>query len=180
MLANSGNQQRKMGFVFPGGNTRPKDLSVIFSDNVAAQYKLIQDQALRYDIVAIKSCYPNSNITSDAELESIKQHYQTITDFFTNHNKHLVILTSPPITPLMTRHDRAARARLLANWLSNTNIGKNVRVFNLYDLLAVSGGGRHANMLRKEYRRWLPFDSHPNMQASREIAPLLLGFLQKI
>lgn len=179
ILTNSDGQQQKMGFLFPDGNTRPKDLAAIFSNKVATQYKPIQDIALQHDIVAIKSCYPNSNITSETELESIKQHYQTIADFFTNRNKPLIILTSPPLTPLMTNRDKASRARLLAGWLSGTNIGNSTSVFNFYDLLATPSDSKHANMLRKEYRRWLPFDSHPNERASREIALVFVDFLQK-
>ena len=107
ILTNSDGQQKKMGFLFPGGNTRPKDLAAIFSNKAATQYKPIQDMALQYDIVAIKSCYPNSNITSETELESIKQHYQAIADFFTNHNKNLILLTSPPLS---TSNDKACKS----------------------------------------------------------------------
>lgn len=178
ILTSQEGRQQKMDFSFPGGNTRPQDFAVIFSDDIVEQYKPIQDEALRYDTVVIKSCYPNSNISSDEELEQIKHYYQGICDFFTRHGKKLVIMTSPPLMPLMTRRDKAERARQLTDWLANTDFGSNIKVFNLFDLLANPSDERQANMLKKEYRRWVPTDSHPNKLASKEIAPLFVDFLQ--
>lgn len=178
LLTDMDGKQQKMEFLFPGGNTRPEDLSVIFSDSVPSQHKPIQDEALRYDVIAIKSCYPNSNIGSSEELEKIKQHYKTICEFFTKYDKELVILTSPPLAPLMTKHDNAVRARELANWLASADFGNNIKVFDFFKLLAASPDSKQPNMLKKEYRRWLPVDSHPNPRASREIAPQFVDFLQ--
>lgn len=178
VLTSSNGEKREMGFIFPGNNTRPQDLSSIFSENASKQYKSIQGEALRYDIVAIKSCYPNSNIASDEEFEIIKQRYVAICNFFTKQNKTLIILTSPPLTPLMTKPDKAKRARELSDWLANTDFGANVKVFNLFDLLAAPSDERQANMLKKEYRRWLPTDSHPNVRSSKEIAPQFVKFLR--
>lgn len=176
ILTDLNGEKRKMGFIFPSGNTRPQDLSVIFSENTPERYKPIQEKALRYDIVVIKSCYPNSNIASDQELEGIKQHYVAICSFFAKQNRMLIILTSPPLTPLMTKPDKAKRARELSDWLVNTDFGASVKVFNLFDLLAISPRSKQANMLKKEYRRWLPTDSHPNTRASKEIASKLVSF----
>lgn len=178
VLTDINGTQRKMEFLFPGGNTRPEDLSVIFSDSVPSQHKSIQDEALRYDVIAVKSCYPNSNIGSSEELEKIKQHYKTICGFFMEHDKELVMLTSPPLAPLMTKHDNAARARELAIWLTSTDFGNTIKVFDFFNLLAASPGTTQPNTLKKKYRRWLPVDSHPNPRASREIAPQFVDFLQ--
>lgn len=179
ILTDSNSKQQNMGFVFPGSNTRPQDFSVIFSDNVPKEYKSIQDEALRHDVVIVKSCYPNSNIQSNEELEMIKRHYQSVCDFFAKSNKKLVVLTSPPLTPVMTKSDRANRARQLADWLMSSKFGDNIKVFDFFSLLATPKDRKHSNTLKKEYRRWLPFDSHPNVQASKEIAPKLVAFLQK-
>ena len=178
VLTHADGARQKMGFTFPNGNTRPQDLSVIFSDT-PGKYKPIRDEALRHDIVAIKSCYPNSDIASDTELETIKQHYIAICTFFAGHAKELVILTSPPLTPLMTNPANAGRARQLAAWLASTNFGDTIRVFNLFGALAAPIGDRNGNMLKREYQRWLPFDSHPNRKASKEIAQQLVNFLLK-
>ena len=179
VLTDSNGKQQSMGFVFPSRNTRPQDLSVIFSDNVPKEYKPIQDEALRHDIVIVKSCYPNSNIQNTKELETIKKHYQSIYDFFVKSNKKLLILTSPPLTPLMTKSDRANRARQLADWLVSSKFGNNIKVFDFFNLLATPKDRKYSSTLKKECRRWLPFDSHPNVQASKEITPKLLTFLQE-
>ena len=133
VLTDSNSKQQSMGFVFPGGNTRPQDLSVIFSDNVPKECKPIQDEALRHDIIIVKSCYPNSNIQSVEELETIKKHYQSVCDFFVKHNKKLVILTSPPLIPFMTKSDRTHVAPgsggnwCRTSWCSGRNIGRSRR-----------------------------------------------------
>jgi hypothetical protein len=36
-----------------------------------------------------------------------------------------------------------------------------------------------ANTLRREFRRWLPLDSHPNAKASREVAPRFVECLSR-
>ena len=171
-------EQKKMGYVFPGKNTTPKDYAELFSENVDSEFKQIQAWALRYDVVILKSCYPNSNIKSDKELQPIQNYYKQISEFFNKKpNKQLILLTTPPLTPLMTKVASAKRARILANWLTNTNFGNNIHVFNFFDMLATPQDKRQANMLRKSYRRLLPFNSHPNQKASREIAPKLVSFL---
>lgn len=171
--------ERKTGFGFPGNNTRPQDLLIIFSHNTADQYRAIRDFALGFDVVVIKSCYPNSNITSDEELEQVKRYYQSICEYFVEQNKRLVILTSPPLVSLMTKRVNADMARRLAGWLTTTNFGDAVSVFDFFDWLATPTNQRRANTLRKDYRRWLPIDSHPNRRASEEIAPRLVAFLQE-
>lgn len=172
--------QSKPGFIFPGGDTKPESYTVIFPQTTLEQYQPIQELALQHDVIIIKSCYPNSNITSNAELSVIKQHYQTIADFFVAHpHKMLVILTSPPLRPLMTKPDRAVRARSLATWLATTNFGSNVTVFDFFDHLAAPQNNPQPNVLKKRYRRWLPFDSHPNANASQQIAPELVEFLAR-
>jgi hypothetical protein len=145
---------------------------------VSNEYAPIRKLALGYDAIAIKSCYPNSHIISDEHLEEIKSYYQSIARYFaTQPTKQLVILTSPPLVPLKTNAAAAQRARVLATWLATTNFGKNVTVFNLFDLLAAPQTDSQANMLRREYRRWLPVDSHPNARASRAIAPEFVACL---
>ncbi|MDB5165074.1 MAG: hypothetical protein JWL89_700 [Candidatus Saccharibacteria bacterium] len=180
-LTDSQGQQKQLGFIFPDGNTKPEDYAQIFSDQVESAYRPILDLAMGYDTIVIKSCYPNSNIKTDEELEAVKSYYQAIAAFFKSRSsKQLLILTSPPLTPLMTNQKAAARARQLATWLASIDLGDNVRVFNLFDLLAAPEGERQANRLRKNYRRWLPVDSHPNPKASQEIAPLLAEFIRTV
>lgn len=178
VLTQSNDGRHKAGLVFPGGNTRPADFAVIFNEHVAKAYRPIRDFALSYDVIVIKSCFPNTNIRSEQELASIQAQYESICRFFaTQRMKRLMILTSPPLRPLLTKSARAARARRLADWLKGTNFAANVSVFDLFDILAAPPDKGHANMLRREYCRWLPFDSHPNSRASKLAAKLFSQYL---
>lgn len=169
---------RIMNFRFPGNDTKPADYATLFSDAVDTAYRPILDFALGYDIIIIKSCYPNSDINSDEQLEAIKGNYLSITRFFATHpDKQLIILTSPPLRRLRTNPAAAKRARQLATWLVTQNFGANTGVFNFYDLLANPEAAKHPNVLYADYCRWLPFDSHPNAKASQIIAPLLVDFI---
>lgn len=165
---------RKTDMTMPGGNTTPRDFAALFRDGFQSPLK---DFIMEFDVIVIKSCYPNSNIKSGGELHVIQNHYRSIAQYFAQHtDKQLVILTSPPLIPLLTRRANATRARELAYWLSRTRFGENVGIFNLFDELA-NDSGTQANMLRREYRRVLPFDSHPNKLASQTIAPKLIQFI---
>ncbi|HSX30360.1 MAG TPA: hypothetical protein VLE99_00380 [Candidatus Saccharimonadales bacterium] len=169
---------RKMEFTFPGGDTTPADYAAIFTGSVVKTYQPIQDFALGYDVVVIKSCYPNANIASDAALEDVKGQYLSIARFFASRlDKQLIILTTPPLRRLRTSRAAAIRARQLATWLATQTLAPNIAVFNFFDLLANPEGAKHANTLYDKYRRTWPFDSHPNAEASRVIAPLLIEFI---
>lgn len=167
----------KTDMAMPGGNTKPHDFAALFRDDYQSPLK---DFVMGFDVIVIKSCYPNSNIKSTDELHEIQNYYRSIAQFFSRHtDKQLIILTSPPLVPLRTNSANATRARELAYWLSHTKLGTNVSVFNLFDELA-SDSSAQANMLRREYRRLLPFDSHPNKLASQTIAPKFVEFIIKM
>lgn len=173
-LTLSDKSQKQCEFNFPEDDTKPKSYAKIFSINANEEEAAIRDFILKHDIIAIKSCYANSNIKSAKELEDTKQSYKSIANFFNNHsNKRLIILTSPPLSPIMTNAKNAERARSLSNWLASTDLSKNVSVFNFFDLLADSD----SNRLKREYRRLMPFDSHPNSRASAEVASLFVNFI---
>ena len=168
------NGSRRTEYEMPGSNTKPCDYAKLFSDNYSSPLK---DFVMTHDVVIIKSCYPNSNIKSAEELQMIKGYYRSIAQFFAKFpDKQLVIMTSPPLIPLLTTRANAVRARELATWLSLEDLGTNSRVFNLFDLL-VADSGRGANLLRRDYRRLLPFDAHPNTYASEQITPRLFDLL---
>ena len=164
----------KPGLVFPGGNTRPEDFADIFTDKATPEATAIRDMALAYDVVILKSCYPNSNIRSPAELDAVQGCYRQIAKFFAadRPNKQLIILTSPPLRKNRTSMGNAQRARILAEWLAAEPHGPNTTVFNFFAELADARG-----FLRKEYQTVWPWDSHPSPKASREIAPRLTNFL---
>ena len=168
------NSSRTTDYIMPGDNTTPRDYAELFSGSYSPPFK---DFVMAHDVIIIKSCYPNSNIKSADELQTIKGYYRSIAAFFAKyHDRVLIIMTSPPLVPFMTNAANAKRARELAMWLSREDFGPHIRVFDFFDLLA-DDSGNHANMLRKGYRRLVPFDSHPNKLASQTIAPQLINFI---
>lgn len=171
----SASMPHKLGLKFPSGDTKPADYAAIFSATTNPAYAPVVDLAMTYDVLVIKSCYPNSQLADDAALQAAKTAYQTIAGFFALHpEKHLVIMTTPPLRHNRTDPAAAARARALATWLATTPHGSNVSVFNFFDLLANPENAKDANTLYGKYCRWWPFDSHPNKVASKAIAPLLV------
>lgn len=154
----------------PGNNTNP--------DNLASFFMNWTQTLDGYDLIIIKSCYPNSHIKDKNESESIKRSYQKVLDAFMTHQKQLILLTSPPLRPLFTNKREANFVRTLNEWLLSSS-GKNIHVLDFHALLA-EPNGRHKGMLRRDYRRLLPFDNHPNKKANREVAPLVANFIASL
>ncbi len=100
---------RKTDMVMPGGNTTPRDFAALFRDDYHSPLK---DLTMEFDAIVIKSCYPNSNIKSSDELHEVQNYYRSIAQYLTQHaDKKLIILTSPPLIPLLTNRANATRAR---------------------------------------------------------------------
>ena len=166
------NSNTKMNIQMPGSNTNPDNYSKLFSEEPSE----MKDFVLNYDLIMIKSCYPNSNIVNEKSLEKIHNQYNQIFDFFiTKPNKKLIILTSPPLQPIMTKKIRARRALELANWLKGKTKSENIMIIDLFNFLADNNG-----FLKRKYRRFIPFDSHPNKKANKEISNFLAEFIAKL
>lgn len=153
----------------PGNNTNP--------DNLASYFNQWDKQLDKYDLVMIKSCYPNSHIKNRAQLDAIKKSYTDILGVFRSHKKKLALLTSPPLRPLFTNQQEAKLANTLGEWLVSKE-GKYVQVLNFHKLLSEESGC-HNGMLRRDYRRLLFFDNHPNKKANRNLAPVVADFVFK-
>ena len=131
---------------------------------------------LSYDVLVLKSCYPNSNIQSDEQLEMAKDYYQSIASFMqTKPHTKLLLLTSPPLRRSRTTRENAKRAQQLHVWLSEQDFGSTVCVFDFYSKLADATG-----QLRRDYQRLMPFDSHPNAKASQVIAPQFIQSIEAV
>ncbi len=154
----------------PGNNTNPNNLADYFSN----WSSLLND----YDCILIKSCYPNSHIKDETQLEKIKTSYKSIIGSFNKCNKQLVIITTPPLRPSFTTPNEAKLASDLADWLVAFN-QSNVHVFDLHHLHSEQSG-KHKGMLKAEYRRILPWDNHPNRKAHRLAAPKIADLLSSV
>jgi len=169
ILTDSGGDTHYGVIVMPGNNTNPDNLAQFFTE--------WPDVLNNYNLIIIKSCYPNSHIKSEEQLNMIKGSYAAIFKSFKQHNKKLFILTSPPLRPLFTNKMEAQLSSDIAHWLVSFSSDV-IRVFDFHHLLSESKG-RHKSMLKKEYRRLLPFDNHPNQKAHQFIGPKLVEMISK-
>jgi hypothetical protein len=164
-------------FDVPGDNTDPDGYAGIFSQPLHDPPDNTFSHLMQYDVIAFKSCFPVSNIESEAQLQEYRSHYLSIRDRMDQYpNKVFVIVTQPPELPADSSPDAAARARSFTNWLqSNEYLSghPNVFVFDFFGLLA--GGD---NFLRAEYRMD-EYDAHPNELANRSIGPIFVDFLDQ-
>lgn len=164
----------------PDDNTDPDGLARIFAQNV---YKLPANAfsgLLQHEVIAFKSCFPVSNITSDEQLEEYKSYYLAMRDVMDGHpNMVFIVVTPPPLNPAATDSEAAARARAFADWLKSDEYlsdHPNVFTFDFFDYLAEDDPtSPDYNMLREAYREGS--DSHPNQSANETIGPLFVDFI---
>jgi hypothetical protein len=164
----------------PGDNTDPDGLARIFSQPAFPWPVNALSGLLQHEVIIVKSCFPNSNIQSDEQLQEIQGHYLKMrerTDRFPD--RLFIIVTLPPLNPAETTPEAAARARALSRWLQSDEFlmgHPNLAVFDLFGLLAEDDpAAPDFNMLRAEYREGT--DSHPNRFANEVIGPVFADFI---
>jgi len=164
-------QGERLDYVYyvPHDNTDPDGLEIIFTQPTFDLPVNTFSGLLQHDVIIFKSCFPNSQINSEAELEELKGHYLQMRSVFERHPEKLFIaVTQPPLNPAVTNSEAAARARALTVWLRSEDFlqgSKNLVTFDLFDRLAERDpGSSEFNMLREDYRQGT--DSHPTAIAN--------------
>jgi len=166
----------------PGDNTDPDGFARIFSQRLYPWPLNAFSGLMQHEVIIFKSCFPVSNITSDEQLEEYKAYYLRIREVMDRHPEKIFIpMTPPPLNPVATTPEAAARVRAFANWLKSDEFLKgypNVFTFDFFDLLAEDDPtAPDYNMLEQEYREGE--DSHPNRKANETIAPVFVDFVIK-
>jgi hypothetical protein len=167
----------------PNDNTDPDGLHYLWtsakSDAVACRNQILE----HHQVIAFKSCFPASAITSAAALQQYKDWYLDIRDVLdTRPDRLFVVMSTPPLHRLATNAADASRARAFANWLQSATYlsgHPNVVCFDLFDLLAkADDGSAAANMLAYAHEAsHSDSDSHPNLVANQVVGPLFAQFL---
>jgi hypothetical protein len=164
---------RTYGDGWVGDNTDPQHWPVTFTEYYDDMITWELEPGQYYDIVAFKSCFPASDISSDEMLEEYKGYYNTVKSVTQQHPETLFIpFSTPPLVPDSTSPENAARAREFSIWLSGeyTAGEGNLVSYNVFDVLAgndpLSGD---FNCLRYEYQKD-QYDSHPNALANETVA----------
>ena len=160
------------------GNTDPDGLHYLWTTANSARSTILAN----HEVIAFKSCYPASAITSDSLLNQYKQWYLAMGAVFDQYpDKVFVVMSQPPLRRSRTNTTEADRARNFANWLGEEFVvdHANVVFFDFFDHLAhPDDGSADRNMLRTAYER--PYDttdSHPNDLANQTVGPFFADAL---
>jgi hypothetical protein len=167
-------------YVIPDENTAPEGLASLFAQTVYPWPVNAFSGLMQHEVIAFKSCFPVSNITSDEQLETYKAHYLSMRDVMGRRpDRIFIVLTPPPLNPSQTDAEAAARARAFSNWLTSNEYlsgHPNVFTFDFFDYLAEEDPtAPDYNMLREAYRDGT--DSHPNAMANETIGPRFADFV---
>ena len=137
------------------------------------------------DIVMFKSCFPNSDISSEgtgegdpAGRERSLANYRAVfaglkQEMAKAPDKMFIYMTAPPLVPDSTTAENAARAKKFNAWIVDEYLPSyteetgltNLFVFDLFSLLADENG-----YLKADFRKERSGDSHPNAAANRLVA----------
>jgi len=122
-----------------GGNTDPKDFYSEFTND--ANWEIIGDKK----IIIFKSCYPASDISSNAMLEDYKKWYNQLYAIYEKYpNRLFVPLSTPPLLQASTTSTAAQLALDFETWLigeyKEEYSGTNLAPFALHSLLSDSSG----------------------------------------
>lgn len=171
-----GQGRRLPAFPIPKDNTNPDGLFTMWA--MASTGDPIVNRLREFDLVVMKSCFPNSQIKSDQALEDLRSGYVRMASHASEVGIPIALLTTPPIrTGIMTTRTNAARAADLAGWLSSEE-SPIERVFDLFSRLSVQDpNDRNFGRLRPEFTNRMLLDSHPNWDGSTSVAEDLSQFI---
>ena len=163
-------------------NTDPDGLADLFAQPVRGWPINAFSSLMQHEVIIFKSCFPVSDISSQAELDQYKRYYLGIRDVIDRHpDRIFVALTPPPLVPESTTPENATRAREFADWLKSDEYldgHANLVTFDFSELLAEDDpSAPDYGMLRTEYRPGIEGDSHPNALANETTGPLLVEFV---
>ncbi len=189
-------------FVGPGSK---RYLKALYNENgIHSSYKrILPDPGGENRVIMFKSCFPNSNLkgrpTDQASpengltLSNAKAIYNRLLIYFASRpDKLFIVITAPPVQDgMFASNARAFNTWLVRDWLSKYE-GKNVAVFDFYNVL--TGPGNHHRVHNGKIQHiihqgkntlFYPTngDDHPspkgNRKATKEFVPLLNMFSQR-
>jgi hypothetical protein len=170
------------GYVI-GDHTDPKDFPKAL--NTPKYLEVIRTWERKdgkgHDVVMFKSCFPNSDIKNEAQLEEYKKHYLSLIPTFKQHPKILfVAMSTPPLVPEQSTAENAARARKWAKWITAEYARDlpNVKVFDLFNALAVLEGKPDENTLVLQFAV-SKHDSHPSPEGAKAVTRLFIPWFNR-
>jgi hypothetical protein len=181
-LRNPAGEYAGYSYNVPEDNTDPDGLARIFGQQPHDLPVNTLSGLLQHEVIAFKSCFPASQITSGEQLAQYKAYYLAMRDVIDQYpNKVFIVMSPPPLNPAATDAEAAARARAFAKWLTSDEYlagHPNVFAFDLFGHLAEDDpAAPDHNMLRATYREGT--DSHPNRVANETVGPLFVDFVME-
>ena len=160
---------------FPRNFNTPKYFETIKS------WKLSGDKK-QHDIIMFKSCFPASNINSDAMLDQYREYYNALLTTFKNNPDILFIaMSTPPLVKDATTPENAKRAREWAKWITEEYAKDvpNVKVFDLFNSLVILEGNPDANTLVPQFAE-SKTDSHPVAAGAKAVTRMFIPWLNRV
>lgn len=145
-------------FPIPDDNTDPDGLLAILRAIKSGDLPLTQC-ATTFDVLMLKSCFPNNAIHSDAAALALKGVYQEMRDVAMALPQAVVLVSSPPLVFEATRPDQVERAVDIAGWLGLHWSGPGLGYANIFHALSYHTGPAEGT-LKLRYRVKRPGDSH--------------------
>jgi hypothetical protein len=173
----------------PYDNTDPDGFYALFNlpihdppDNAFSKFMLphqMGSRTITHEVFIFKSCFPASNISSEAMLNQYKTWYLAIRDVMDAHPEKIFIpLSPPPLVRSATTPENAARARRFAYWLASSEYlsgHPNVFVYNFWgDLAEHDSTSIYFNCLKAAFGGD-GGDSHPNDLGNQTCGPLFVA-----
>jgi hypothetical protein len=176
-LSDGGGSSLGTSFPIPGDNTDPDGLLAILQGIEADE--LWAARARTFDVLILKSCFPNNAIGSDADATSLKEIYQQMREVAVALPQAVVLVSSPPLVFEATRPDQAARATDIAAWLGANWIGPRLGYANIFDPLTYQFGPAQGT-LRLGIRRMRPRDSHLAVAGAQAAASAIVPAVRAV
>ncbi len=176
-LADGSGSPLGTAFPIPDDNTDPGGLLAILQGITAGEPWA--ERARAFDVLILKSCFPNNAIGSEAAATSLKALYQEIREVALAMTQAVLLVSSPPLVLDATRPGQPARAADIAGWLGAQWTGPNLGYANIFDVLTYRSGPA-AGTLRLRYRRVRPRDSHLSVAGAQTAARAIVPAVQAV
>lgn len=176
-LSDGGGTPLGTSFPIPGDNTDPVGLLAILQGVEAGAPWA--ERARTFDVLMLKSCFPNNAIHTDAAVTSLKEIYQQMREVALALPQAVVLVSSPPLVFEATRPGQAARAGDIAAWLGSHWTGPRLGYVNIFNTLTYHSGPARGT-LRLRYRRMRPRDSHLGVAGAQAAASAIVPAVRAV
>lgn len=169
-------QRAGQEFPIPDDDTDPPGLRKLLE--TAAGNNVLRSKLEPYDLMVVKSCFPNSRVKTDEAFDALKETYQAMLRAAEHLGMPIAISTTPPVRAGRIACDEARRAAAIARWLVSNDAF--VDVFDLFGSLAdLDEKSETYGMLRSDMTNPFLIDSHPTRATSRSLGEPFAQFLSR-